>query len=358
MATPAQQTANRQNARKSTGPKTAVGKARTAQNAIRHGVYTMLPVIPAFERRSDWDAHCEGIVQSLMPLGTLEETLAVRIALCTWRLARLQRYETALTIAGVEDAETRLQPTVSMPLSAWDPADAVVGATLQALRDPTQAPEVALPHAVKRLQAAQAALEDWAGPWELLHTLTGLPEYTSVAGAAVYGVWQACLDVWDGEDDPPDIDDTRLLRRMGVPEAYLDDPEAWEGWTAGVAWQGLTVLAAASGMEPTVLLAKALRAQQPAHEQQQVEVQRYTALVHGLQQRVTEKVARLQQERLVLRTDVLQNVMRYETHLSRQLFQTLHELQRLQAARHGQVVPPPALVDVVVTTTADEPPCG
>ena len=38
MATPAQIEANRRNARKSTGPKTAAGKAASSRNALTHGM--------------------------------------------------------------------------------------------------------------------------------------------------------------------------------------------------------------------------------------------------------------------------------------------------------------------------------
>jgi hypothetical protein len=38
MATPAQIEANRRNARKSTGPKTAAGKAASSRNALTHGL--------------------------------------------------------------------------------------------------------------------------------------------------------------------------------------------------------------------------------------------------------------------------------------------------------------------------------
>lgn len=41
-----------------------------------------------------------------------------------------------------------------------------------------------------------------------------------------------------------------------------------------------------------------------------------------------------------------QLVTRYETTLERSLFRTLHELQRLQAAREGRAVPLPEAVDV------------
>jgi len=38
-ATPAQVAANRSNVQRSTGPKTAEGRSRSSQNALRHGIY-------------------------------------------------------------------------------------------------------------------------------------------------------------------------------------------------------------------------------------------------------------------------------------------------------------------------------
>lgn len=47
---------------------------------------------------------------------------------------------------------------------------------------------------------------------------------------------------------------------------------------------------------------------------------------------------------------------RYEVTLERSLYKALHELQRLQAARDGQVVPLPEAVDVDVSVSGpDEP---
>ena len=45
---------------------------------------------------------------------------------------------------------------------------------------------------------------------------------------------------------------------------------------------------------------------------------------------------------------------RYEVTLERSLYKALHELQRLQAARDGQAVPLPVVVDVSVSDEADE----
>jgi len=50
MATEKQIAANRRNAKKSTGPRTQEGKARSRMNALRHGLAVMLP-----EVQKPWD---------------------------------------------------------------------------------------------------------------------------------------------------------------------------------------------------------------------------------------------------------------------------------------------------------------
>jgi hypothetical protein len=48
--------------------------------------------------------------------------------------------------------------------------------------------------------------------------------------------------------------------------------------------------------------------------------------------------------------DALAKLLRYETTIEKSLFRTLHELQRLQAARAGQAFPAPMVVDVNVSS--------
>jgi hypothetical protein len=109
-SSPAKVEANRRNALRSTGPTTPEGQARSSQNALRHGVSSALPVVPGLEWSQDWDTHRTGIFESLAPIGTLEEALAARVALCFWRLNRVHRYETAITSVGLERIEEQLRP--------------------------------------------------------------------------------------------------------------------------------------------------------------------------------------------------------------------------------------------------------
>ena len=91
-----QRRANRQNAKKSTGPKTAGGKARASRNALKHGLLAKDVVITGTdftENRAEFDAFLADLCSELKPQGLIEETLVERIATCYWRLRRVQRFE-------------------------------------------------------------------------------------------------------------------------------------------------------------------------------------------------------------------------------------------------------------------------
>jgi hypothetical protein len=46
MAAEAQIKANQENAKKSTGPKTEEGKQRSSMNAMTHGIFSKIPLLP------------------------------------------------------------------------------------------------------------------------------------------------------------------------------------------------------------------------------------------------------------------------------------------------------------------------
>jgi hypothetical protein len=82
------------------GPATQNGKAVVKWNATRHGISSPAPVVPGLENKGDWQEHRDGILENLSPVGSLEITLAERVALLSWRLHRVTRFETgAITIS-------------------------------------------------------------------------------------------------------------------------------------------------------------------------------------------------------------------------------------------------------------------
>ena len=88
------------------GPATQEGKEVARWNATRHGIRSPAPVVPGIEKQEDWKQHREGVLESLSPEGHLEEVLAEQVALLSWRLNRVTRYETeniALYQERVED---------------------------------------------------------------------------------------------------------------------------------------------------------------------------------------------------------------------------------------------------------------
>jgi hypothetical protein len=93
MATNAQIEANRQNARKSTGPRTAEGKAAVSQNAIKHGLWGRADVV-SWEDPAEFELHREALLAELAPAGAMERMLAARIVGLAWRLQRAQFMQT------------------------------------------------------------------------------------------------------------------------------------------------------------------------------------------------------------------------------------------------------------------------
>jgi hypothetical protein len=95
MTSPAQSAANRLNAQKSTGPKTAAGKARVVRSALWHGL-TAASLVVFDEDAADFDDFHNWLTRDLEPSGTFECALVERIAVLSWRLRRFAKAEAAL----------------------------------------------------------------------------------------------------------------------------------------------------------------------------------------------------------------------------------------------------------------------
>jgi hypothetical protein len=92
MATQAQILANRSNARKSTGPRTAEGKAVVAQNAVKHGLCGRDTIIVG-EDPGEFESYRARMLAELDPVGEVESNLAERIVGLSWRLKRADRLQ-------------------------------------------------------------------------------------------------------------------------------------------------------------------------------------------------------------------------------------------------------------------------
>lgn len=301
--------ANRRNSLKSTGPKTATGKSRSSRNSLKHGVLAEAPVLQGVESQKSWEQHRDGLFESFAPVGYFEELLTAQLASLLWRLVRVARYEARVGASTIATAETDLD---TEERDKWGPGKPA---------DPKEA----------RANAEQAARLT-----ELLQALPDFPDDKKldhfVASAALILI---------SEQLP---EDAAFVSVPGIPDENAPFL-AFDGWTAALLRRALEAYAAAAQMDSEALLDQCLTdASEKQDEARQAERELAT---RGRQWAVL--LERAKNSRLLLQPDVLEKVTRYESSLERSFFRTLHELQRVQAARSGANVPPPAALDVDVT---------
>ncbi len=75
-----------------TGPNTPEGKARSAANAIKHGLTSRHVVLPG-ENRAEFDALVARLLEERQAATTLEIEMVHEIAGCMWRLDRARKAE-------------------------------------------------------------------------------------------------------------------------------------------------------------------------------------------------------------------------------------------------------------------------
>lgn len=336
MTMPAKIEANRRNAGLSTGPRTVEGKAVVARNATKHGIFTVVPVIPG-ECPDEWEAHRAGVVESLDPDGLLEVNLAERAALLLWRLQRLARYEAETTAVEIEEAEAPPLP------SRGDELDALLPLTRRATREDQLRGIRANLHSARQELAvvtpACAFFADDAGT---------APDRVIPFGVATT-IFEAALVIAESSEtvrgDPPSFDGKIFLKKLCVAESEA----AKVSWTPDLIRRGLLVYAGFAG-EPADRFQKQVRADLSDRavgcERAIRRLNREAAAVARLVDRgpAGERAAKL------LPGDGRdERIAKYERHLHSLLTSTLHELERLQARRIGESVPAPAVADVNVT---------
>jgi len=127
MASVAQIEANRLNAQKSTGPRTAQGKAVASQNAVKHGLLAEQVVIHG-EDPAQFDLYREGMLADLAPVGGIEMMLAERAVSLAWRLRRAERLHSAVfaTVYRENAGDIVLWPRHGLPIEPKPDEEAVI----------------------------------------------------------------------------------------------------------------------------------------------------------------------------------------------------------------------------------------
>jgi hypothetical protein len=324
MTTEAKLEANRTNALLSTGPRTPAGKGQSAKNALRHGLRSVAPVLPG-ESAEEWEAHRAGVLESLAPQGALENCLAERVALSLWRLRRAAAYETAVTVAGLEEVPEDVRASTG---TGWsDDHD--------------------LQEALKKADTKRQALDAGAASLRVLEALPEAAEGAPVGGEAAEAVLSDLSAAVPGETCF-EYEDADFLAGLGVPDDELDNPWGWDGWTAGMLGATLATMAKAHQTTADKILARATQDRRQAQEDGRAELRQLEREAKDLRRSLRAREERLRLRRMLPDGTTLEKLTRYEAHLHRQMMQALHELERLQAARSGEAVPPPAALDVTV----------
>jgi hypothetical protein len=101
MATAAQAAANTANSQLSTGPRTAEGKAQSAQNARKHGLDAREFVVRP-EEQADFDAFIAGYASEVNPQGAMELALFQDLVHARWNMMRVRRLEAELAATGTD----------------------------------------------------------------------------------------------------------------------------------------------------------------------------------------------------------------------------------------------------------------
>jgi hypothetical protein len=284
------------------GPVTQAGKEVVRWNATRHGISSPAPVVPGLEEPQHWQEHREGILESLSPVGHLEFTLAERVALLSWRLHRVTRFETgAIAIAQEkieEDIHDRSRLMASLRGERFAETHPIDIRWLAGYRKQAHnALRRFSSHASDKVLNGTDASAVVCGVLDTANKRTGK------------GITEEELNL------PGDLEDTHELTELPAMKA-ADVRECIE------------VIAAHASLDPDELLEAAM-------EQARYEAAIAAHKEEDMEQEVSREVA----GRTLPDEKTLEKISRYEAHLSRQLYHSLHELEALQTRRFGGTAP-------------------
>ncbi len=114
---------NRRNAQRSTGPRSAAGKAVARRNSLKHGL-TANPAVGVVEDAGAYENFYARLIEQIQPQCLIEQCLVDRIAVSLWRLYRAMRAETAVTglaVSSIKPMREDVQAWIRDIHEAWQP---------------------------------------------------------------------------------------------------------------------------------------------------------------------------------------------------------------------------------------------
>ncbi len=303
-------------------------------SALKHGIWA--GVLP--DEEPVWQEHLEAIRQTLHPETPLEEQLVERVALALWRLRRVIRWEAALINDAREKAREAAVLRIPLPHLLQDASPVR-----------RQAAALSLIHHV--LTGAPA--DDEEGPsGHDNSSLVGADELIAAAEDRIgvrrdqAAALERALLALDDLVSLANLDeDDAAVAGLALVEALSESEKALVAERWGIATEELVEEVELTTEELVALVKvvgpeRARTVLEAALRQARLDLKVLQEAVAVYRQATAER-----QERAVPTLEELSKLQRYEGHLERMLFRSLHELEALQARRRG-TAPPLARLEV------------
>ena len=108
--------ANRENAKRSTGPRGKLGKLAVRNNAVRHSLLTSRLIFKNEEEHADFNTMVDDLYEEFKPEGVVERMLVEEIATCWWKLRTAAQW-------GLQDFRSRRKASLAFLNSFIESSD-------------------------------------------------------------------------------------------------------------------------------------------------------------------------------------------------------------------------------------------
>jgi len=300
------------------GPKTVRGKITAAMNSTKHGILSPKPVVTHFESEGGWRTHRESILKALDPQNGIEQALADRVALNSWRLNRVVAYETLQLSAAQEGLVDEMREDAKeLPSLYAEERKGFEGFEKAEQQRAIHDDVVGVYYETRGELESQHTME-WLyynAPFYALELAAYQQDPTIDLGEAEYGLSEKADAL---EPKFRERLEDQVMPALGA----LRDALGWLAKEGGVqddeggytAYEGL--------MEKLCTVAR-------------VDAESALKAVQRLERKIVAK----RRQKLMLSEGQMQKLARYEAHISREMYRALHELEALQKRRAGEPTP-------------------